>query len=117
MKLKYVRNDPFKYCVLAIFHCFLVCAHLYEHDRYNGWVEHVKETNNGHILHKNDMVSSVKVMAGCVLKAYRHINLQDPLFTATSDMNYVGHPNNDEMTSYSCNCGKVMFSAPFYHLI
>ena len=94
-----------------MFNNYLVCAKLYEHDQYNGWVEAVKETSNGHVLHRNrnDKVSSVKVTPGCTLKAYRHINLESLLFTATSDMNYVGHQNNDHMTSFSCTCGKFRF--------
>ena len=67
------------------------------------------ETENGNILHRNDMVSSVKIRPGCTLHAYRHINLEELLFSATSDMNYVGHPNNDHMTSFSCSCGKFNF--------
>ena len=94
---------------------FSVCAQLYEHDRYNGWVENVGETENGQILHRNDMVSSVKVRPGCTLNAYRHINLEDHLFTATGDMNYVGHPNNDHMTSFTCSCGKLKLSEYFHY--
>ena len=92
-----------------------MCAQLYEHDRYNGWVENVGETENGQLLHRNDMVSSVKVRPGCTLNAYRHINPEDHLFTATDDMNYVGHPNNDHMTSFSCSCGKLKLSEHFHY--
>ena len=69
-------------------------------------MENVRETENGNIQHKNDKVSSVKVKDGCTLKAYRHTHQQDLLFTATSDMSYVGHDNNDHMSSFSCSCGK-----------
>ena len=80
------------------------CASLYEHHNYGGWEEDVKE-GQGDILHKNDLVSSLKVKQGCTLEAYRDIGYQDMMFSVTEDVNGLHHEDNDHMTSYRCYCG------------
>ena len=89
----------------------LVCAELYEDSSYNGWVEKVEVTSKGNLGHRNDMVSSIKVMSGCTLKAYRDLHLQGLMFTATNDMRSLGS-NNDLMSSYSCSCSKGKLFVP-----
>ena len=83
-----------------------VCARLYQHRRFRGWVVNVHQTTKGNLRgHKNDHVSSVKVTPGCVFRAYRHRNLKDLMFTTRKNKPRLARSHNDHMSSFTCKCG------------
>ena len=83
--------------------CQVHCASLFRDARYRFLVEHVGvESKN---LSKRE-VSSVKVTPGCTLIAYGYLNLQYWLFSAYTDISWLGltRGNNDGMASCQCHC-------------
>ena len=66
----------------------------------------VGETDLLNLINENDQTSSVKVLSGCTLTLFEHINKVGLLGTFTTDVSALSH--NDKVSSLSCTCGQGM---------
>eukprot|EP00092_Neocalanus_flemingeri_P034920 GFUD01037997.1.p1 GENE.GFUD01037997.1~~GFUD01037997.1.p1 ORF type:complete len:194 (-),score=11.45 GFUD01037997.1:331-912(-) len=88
------------------------CARVYEHNNYEGDSYLVRGENNN--LGNNgwyDRISSVKIFAGCRLRAYDHVNfkgqvMSNPDISLNNEWSSLGDMN-DRFSSLKCDCGKV----------
>ena len=78
------------------------CAIFYEHTNYHGWSLDVSETDSERNIYLN-LMSSIRVRNGCTFRAYRSVDIEDLLFSATDDVKNLGNFDG-QISSYSCHC-------------
>ena len=81
-----------------------VCAALYEHQNYTGWMYKVSEVDSENILSKYDnAASSIRIRQGCTFHGYKHANKTAFMFNSKEDIEDLAK-YDEEISSYFCEC-------------
>ena len=103
-----------KYTLSLLQLCFsseLWCAKLYQDGAYGGWVEEIGVGNSTLVENRANSVSSVKINAGCNFTGYTDSDFRGNFETLIENTDQVS--NNDQFSSYTCECDGRYFLFQF----